>query len=281
MPTAVISTTYDPKYLWYLPITTWVWNKMGFKVVCFMPSPKSKTYFGDDESYLDSTSVKFTLVQSIFIKFGSSVKIVRFDCPENKEATYSQCSRLYAAALDLPEDETLVISDIDMLVFNTDYFLPAADGIIDIYGADLVPPNQYPMCYAVANVGTWRKLIGEGTPQQHLDRLLGHIECENMRGNFWAKDQETLYNLIQENDEVDYRLHNRAKPGTQFATQRLDRDDSFILDRLSPDIWDYHMNRPGYEPQNFEKIMAILSYYFPHEDLSWIDEYNEKFKQLL
>ena len=269
MPTAVISTTYDPKYLWYLPITTWVWNKMGFKVVCFIPKQLSIT-----------TPTKFDIIfQEMSGDF--NVTFAYFDCPEDKEATYAQCSRLYAAALDLSEDETLVISDIDMLVFNTDYFLPAADGIIDIYGADLVPPNQYPICYGVANVGTWRKLIGEGTPQQHLDRLLGHIECENMRGNFWAKDQETLYNLIQENDEVDYRLHNRAKPGTQFATQRLDRDDSFILDRLSPDIWDYHCNRPGYEPQNFEKIMAILSYYFPHEDLSWINEYNEKFKQLL
>lgn len=268
MPTAVISTTYDPKYLWYLPITTWVWNKMGFKVVCFMPR-------------MDKLHNTVILINQLQQELGLNQKHKFFDCPENKEATYSQCSRLYASAVDLPEDETLVISDIDMLVFNTDYFLPAADGIIDIYGADLVPPNQYPMCYAVANVGTWRKLIGEGTPQQHLDRLLGHIECEGFRGNFWSKDQETLHNLIHSNDEVDYRLHNRAKPGTQFATQRLDRDDSFILERLSPDIWDYHCNRPGYEPQNFEKIMAILSYYFPHEDLSWINEYNEKFKQLL
>ena len=270
MPTAVISTTYDPKYLWYLPITTWVWNKMGFKVVCFMPYGHT-----DGDEYMGN------LVVDTLVKEGLNGVRHYFDCPKHKEATYSQCSRLYASAVDLPEDETLVISDIDMLVLNTDYFLPAADGIIDIYGADLVPPNQYPMCYGVANVGTWRKLIGEGTPQQHLDRLLGHIECENMRGNYWASDQENLYNLIHSNDEVDYRLHNRAKPGTQFATQRLDRDDSFILDRLSPDIWDYHMNRPGYEPQNFEKIMAILSYYFPHEDLSWVEFYNKSFVNLL
>jgi len=267
MPTAVISTTHDPKYLWYLPITTWVWNKMGYKVVCFMPYRNSGNHF--------------MLVSQTISVMEINVGIYNFDCPEDKVVTYCQCSRLYGAALDLPEDETLVISDVDMLVLNTNYFLPAADGIIDIYGADLVPPLQYPICYGLANVKTWKKLIGEGTAQQHLDDQLGHIECENMRGNYWAADQEKLFNLIHSNDEVDYRLHNRAKPGTQFATQRLDRDDSFILDRLFPDIFDYHMNRPGYEPQNFEKIMAILNYYFPHEDLSWIEEYNEKFKQLL
>ena len=137
------------------------------------------------------------------------------------------------------------------------------------------------MCYGVGQVGTWRTLIGEGTVQEHLDKLLGDIECDNMRGNYWGKDQETLWNLLNTNDEVDYRLFNRAKPGTQFATNRLDRDDAYILERLSPDIVDYHANRPGYEPHNFQTIMAILNYYFPHEDLSWIDTYNEKFKQLL
>jgi len=268
--TAVISTTYDHKYLWYLPITTWVWNKMGYKVVCFMP-------------YLQTTeeNALIDLINDTFRGIGVKPTYAGFACPDNKKATYAQCSRLYGAALDLPEYETIVIGDIDMLVLNTNYFLPTADGIIDIYGADLVPEQQYPMCYAVANVKTWRELIGEGTPQQHIDNLLGHIECEGMRGNFWSKDQETLHNLIHSNDEVDYRLHNRAKPGTQFATQRLDRDDSFILDRLSPDIFDYHMNRPGYEPRNFAIIMVILGYYFPNEDLSWIEEYNEKFKQLL
>lgn len=265
---AVISCTVDEKYCWYIPIVIWAWNKFGVGVILFLP-----------ESSKSNSKIQFCL--SCLNDEDGINKVCYFDMPNHKEATASQCVRLYASALDLSADETLVISDIDMLVLNTSYFLPVADGIIDIYGADLVPPNQYPICYGVANVGTWRKLIGEGTPQQHLDRLLGDIECENMRGNFWAKDQETLYNLIQDNDEVDYRLHNRAKPGTQFATQRLDRDDSFILDRLSPDIWDYHMNRPGYEPQNFEKIMAILSYYFPHDDLSWIEYYNEKFKQLL
>lgn len=268
MPTAVISTTYDPKYLWYLPITTWVWNKMGYKVVCF--SPKA-----------DSIPSMFNLIMGVQSEIGLNQQHRFFEAPEHKQATYAQCSRLFSSALDIPEDETLVVSDIDMLVLNTNYFLPTADGIIDIYGADLVPPKQYPMCYLLGTVSTWRKLIGEGTVQQHLDKLLQHEQSITFRGDFWGRDQETAWKLINENDEVDYRLHNRAKPGTQFATQRLDRDDSFILDRLSPDIFDYHMNRPGYEPQNFEKIMAILNYYFPHEDLSWVEEYNEKFKQLL
>lgn len=268
MKHAVISTTYDSKYLWYLPLVTWVWNKMGYNVICFMPPPENSA----PDKYLYREFLKSEKL---------SCRIEYFTCSKNKEATYAQCSRLYAAALDLPEDDVLVVSDADMFVFNPSYFHEPVKGLIDVYGADLVPPKQYPMCYLVGQVGTWRTLIGEGTVQEHLDRLLGDINSLSMRGDYWSKDQETIYNLLQQNDEVDYRLFNRAKPGTQFATNRLDRDDAYILERLSPDIVDYHANRPGYEPHNFQTIMAILNYYFPHDDLSWIEEYNEKFKQLL
>ena len=267
MKHAVISTTYDSKYLWYLPLVTWVWNKMGYNVICFMP-------FRNNGS-------TYNLVSKVLSETGLLCDIYCFDCPENKAATYAQCSRLYAAALDLPEDDVLVVSDADMFVFNPSYFHEPVKGLIDVYGADLVPPKQYPMCYLVGQVWTWRTLIGDGTGQEHLDKLLGDINSISMRGDYWSKDQETIYNLLQQNDEVDYRLFNRAKPGTQFATNRLDRDDAYILERLSPDIVDYHANRPGYEPHNFQTIMAILNYYFPHDDLSFIEEYNEKFKQLL
>jgi len=232
-----------------------------------MPEPKQNL------DHLYKRELAQSLCENLIVEF--------FSCPEHKEATYSQCSRLYAASLDLPEDDVLVVSDTDMFVLNPSYFHEPPQGIIDIYGADLVPPKQYPMCYLVGNVKTWRDLIGEGSYQEKLDSLLGGIECDNFRGNYWAKDQEEIFSLINTNDNVDYRLFNRAAPGTQFATKRLDRDDSFILERLSPDIVDYHANRPGYEPENFIVIREILEYYFPNEDLSWIHDYNEKYKQLL
>ena len=268
---AVISSTYDDKYLYFIPIVTWCWNKLGVDVICFMPRT-------------ENISLQMMLINKVQVEQGLRQKHYFFNAPEHKEATYAQVSRLYGACLDLPEDEVLVTADADMAFFSKDcvsrwnnLYHPI------IFGADLVPDGQYPMCYAAMTVKQWRMVTkSEGkTYQQCLDEELGGLDSLHFRGNFWSKDQETLHNLIHSNDEVDYRLHNRAKPGTQFATQRLDRDDSFILERLSPDIWDYHCNRPGYEPQNFEKIMAILSYYFPHEDLSWINEYNEKFKQLL
>jgi len=265
--TAVISTTYDDRYLWFLPLTTWAWNKLGVDVVCFMP-------------YRNTSGDRFMLVSDTLVKINAKGVIYNFDCPEHKEATYAQCSRLYGACLDLPEDEILVTGDIDMLLLAN----PAINLNRDCFyvlGADLVPEKQYPICYLMSSVKKWKEVFGisNQTHQQKLDELLGDIDCENMRGNYWGKDQEEAFNKISQCQHKV--LINRAILGTQFAGNRYDRDDAFLLDRLSLNTVDYHMNRPGYEESNFNKILTVLQYHYPNDNFSWLVEYNEKYKQLL
>jgi len=121
--------------------------------------------------------------------------------------------------------------------------------------------------------------IGGRSYQQCLDDLLGGIDCDNMRGNYWAKDQEELASKVF--STKDWYIIPRAKPGTQFADKRYDRDDAYILDRLSPDTIDYHMNRPGYEDGNFSIILQVLQYHYPNESFQWLIDYNNEYKKLL
>ncbi len=264
---AIISTTYDSKYLFFLPITTFLWNKLRVDVVCFLPQ-MAKT---------EKERQKYLLSVNTIPRNGVNLRTYMFDCPEHKEATYAQCSRLYGACLDLPEDEVLVSSDIDMGLFQVP---PYIDGFT-IFGSDLTPSNQYPICYISAKVKDWRNAFGlhNKTYQQALDELLAHEECEHFRGNMWGRDQETSYNKISQNQSL--HLVKRAREGTQFASKRYDRDDSFILDKLSLDTIDYHMNRPGFEPQNFDIIMKVLEYHYPYENFDWLVNYNEEYKKLL
>lgn len=263
---AIISCNYDDKYLWCLPLVTWGWNKIGVDVICFMPQK-------------NAYSNKYYLLFETIISNNLRIGIQYFKSPEHKEATYTQCSRLYGACLDLPEDEVLILSDVDMFLFQ----IPSHMGnheVFEVFGHDLVPENQYPMCYISAPVKQWRRAIDHTkTYQNHLDLLLGHIECESFVGNYWGKDQETIFNLLK--DSGTKVLNNRAKEGTQFASHRYDRDDSFILDRLSLDTIDYHLNRPGYEPQNFDIILRIMKWHFPNENFDWLINFNEQYKQLL
>lgn len=277
--TAIISTTYDDTYLFYLPITTWCWNKLGVDVICFVPDGYS-TFKTNRE--LDKFSTAYYAAK----KIAPSFRYEGFICPKHKEATYAQCSRLYGACLDLPEDEILISGDIDMLLFNLP---PIHDTMFTVVGRDLTPEGQVPMCYLGGPAKEWREIfdIGGKGYQQCLDELLGSIECDNMRGNYWAKDQEQASFRLNEINKLgapnprNIKYVLRARPGTQFATNRIDRDDAYFIDRLTPEIIDYHCHRPGYTDENFEKILTVIKYFYPHDDLTWMRNYQEAYKKLL
>ncbi len=277
MAKAVISSTYDDLYLWNIPLTTWCWNKLGVDVICFLPIEKNDKEYSKIDLALSYCN-------------NARITVYHFNCPKYKESTYAQCSRLYGACLDLPREDVLIIGDVDMLNFR----IPPHENNITIWGSDLVPDGQFPMCYATGTIPEWRGALKlsygtlsfeeDGIMQYHvkpyqqcLDELLGSIEADHFRGNYWGKDQETLW---QHTKDIAIKIP-RARPGTQFAENRYDRDDAFLLDRLSPETIDYHMPRPGYEENNFNQILTVLKYHFPQEDFSWLVNYNEEYKKLL
>lgn len=279
---AVISSTYDNRYLYFIPICVWAWNKLGVDVICFMP--EIKDFFKFESGIL--TEIDFDndkrvkLINETMIHKGMKFSMPRFSAPEHKEATYAQCSRLYGACLDLPEDEVIITSDIDMAVFKVPPF--AHLGGFTVLGADLVPDGQLPMCYATATVKDWRDAfeLNGITYQQALDRLLGEDECQDYRACRWSVDQEQLrIKIFNSNGSIN--LLTRSNGQNQFAQNRYDRDDQFILDRLSPDTIDFHMNRPGYEEKNFEIILTILKYHYPQDDFEWLKKYTEEYNKLL
>jgi hypothetical protein len=259
---AVISSTYDSKYLYFLPIVTWCWNKLGVDVICFMPNAKTEK----DLQKLDLCARATD---------GINGSIYAFNCPEHKEATYAQCSRLYGACLDLPEDEILITGDVDMAMFQ----IPPYIDKITIFGSDLVPDGQFPMCYASGTVKEWRSImqLHEKTYQQCLHDLLGEIEADHFRGNYWGKDQQTLWENVKDNAT----LIPRARPNTQFANNRVDRDDMNWRAYVDDSLVDAHLWRPGFQEGNFENIMELLTMKYPNDNFQWLLDYNNAYKKLL
>ncbi len=271
---AVVSSTHDDKYMYFLPIVTWLWNKLGVDVICFMPYLKDGTmWYNPDKAQRE----KYSLIIDTLDELNIELEAAPFLAPEHKQATYAQCARLYAACLDLPEDEILIIGDIDMGMFH----VPSYMGGFTIFGSDLVPDKQYPMCFISASVKDWKAAFcGNKTYQECLDELLGHIETLHFRGNYWGKDQETAYSVISNLKGIP-NLIPRTNGQNPFSTLRYDRDDAYLLDRLSLDTIDYHMPRPGYEENNFNQILTVLKFHYPDEDFTWLINYNEAYKKLL
>ena len=204
---------------------------------------------------------------------------------KDREVTYFQCARLFGAALDLPDDEYLITSDIDMAVFGNVFKPSFSEGFV-IYGADLVPEGQYPICYIMGQVKYWRDAFNliecdlrleEIKYDQYLEEMLGGIQCENMRGNYWAKDQEEAYKKITASG-LPYFLFNRSNGKNQFATQRMDRDG---WDPRNSQLIDAHLLRPGYSPENFSRIKELFHEQYPDDDFTWMVEYHEKYLSLL
>lgn len=267
--TAIVSTTFDDKYLWNLPLVTWCWNKIGVKVVCFMPENRS-------QKDLD----KLILIDKTHNIIDAKFQDYRFDAPKHKEATYAQVARLYAGCLDLPlTDDAIITTDIDLLPFGE--YLKFYAGDICLFGGDLLAGEKmYPMCYCSMTYKTWQQVmeVGNKAFQECLDEKLGHIEAEHFRGNYWCFDQELLYNQAQKSFRPIH-IYNRAKLPERFATRRLDRDDAYLMERDVTDVIDFHLPRPGYE--HFEKIITILEKIYPNDGFDWLRDYNEAYKKLL
>lgn len=268
---AVISTTYSDTYLYFLPIVTWCWNKIGVEVICFMP-------FSRNPMECPTGDLVLKTIQDNNLKCSRHY----FWAAEHKEATYCQTARLYVGCLGLPmNDEPIITSDCDMLVFGD--YLKQYRGDVCLFGADLLEGEKmYPMCYCSMTLKTWREVmdIGDKTLQQCLDEKLGLIEAEHFRGNYWCFDQELLYNQIQKSNRPVHK-YNRAKLPERFATRRLDRDDSFLMEREVTGIIDFHLPRPGYEEQNFDKIITILKKIYPYENFDWLISYTEQYRKIL
>ncbi len=273
---AILSTTYDDLYLFFLPLTIWSWNKLGIEAIIFLP--KQSTELEGKKIWLATGVCDWG--------FGIHNELNLFVCTKDKEPTYAQCSRLYGACLELPQEEWLITADIDMAIFNEPVLLVAGklsgNENATIVGHDLVGEGQFPICYCCASVKGWREFmkINNRTYQECLDDLLGKIECEHMKGNYWCADQEELYNKLTTSN-IWINKAPRANPGTMFATRRLDRDDGNMMERISPDIIDFHMPRPGYTKENFAKILTVFQTMYPGEDFTWMQEYRNEYVKLL
>src|SRR5580692_747139 len=262
--TAILSCTGDDLYLFNLPFAIYSWHQIGCDCAVFIPRALA---FDRRFSEVMRTT-----------KNARSCHCFIFKANLDKQATYAQCARLYAAATgrQFYGSEMLITSDADMCVFNEAWWEELTrDTRIKVVGADLVPAGQFPMCYIAMQCARWKTVMGIGPKDRYqdcLDRLLKHLEAEHFRGNYWSKDQETIYNAISTTD-YNIELINRAKPGTQFATRRADRDGW----EVTADIIDAHLPRPGWTDENFSKIYMLFAQMYPDADLGWMDDYRAEY----
>ena len=107
----------------------------------------------------------------------------------------------YPALLDLPDDEVVMITDMDMLPMNDRYYKEDLDsyGVDDFIYYRHIEGNEIYVCYNAAHPKTWGKVFGIESEKDIEDALYRNYvaDCDGVPGSTgWFFDQLTLFEKL-------------------------------------------------------------------------------------
>ena len=249
--TIILGVDETPKYLYYLPLVVWAWNKLGWDVVTF---------------YRGHMNVAETLIPG-FRKYNIR-ECLGYE--PYSSATIAQVSRLYGSCV---ASGMLMTSDVDMLPLS-DYWNPE-EGKITTYGRDLTD-YHYPICYIAMKSADWIKVMNIESELYgvHLRRDL------RVQKNQWGLDQDIITeNLIIYGEEKITRVDRGTDKRTGYPVGRVDRSN-WRLDHKQ--LIDAHLPHDILtNEKSFQKVLELLHHVWPEEDFKWFINYHKEFKKLL
>ena len=210
----VISSNSDPIYKDFYPVVSKRWKSLGYKTMYINIS--------DQDNYEET-------------EFGITLSIKSLDFVSS--GFQSQVARLFAANL---VEGILLISDIDMLPINGDYFKQYVQELTDsniiLYsGQPYGNVPYYPMCYVLTHSKTLKNSLG-------ISDMCFSDFCKMLLtkyGENWNVDENFLYDkLVQYPDKVVVK--------TRDFSRRIDRSNwKYDVSRLKTGHYiDAHLLRP-------------------------------------
>lgn len=211
----IISSDDNPLYKDFYPIVSKKWNELGFK-----------TY------YINITD-EDNIIKN---KWGIIHNLKKID--DFPTGYQSQVVRLFASKFI---KGNLLMSDIDMLPLNGDYFNQylnelEEDNVILYSGQPYGVNNFYPMCYVLANSNTYLKYL-------EIENLNFYQYCKLLFDNYglaWNSDENFMYDKLENYKDKLIIKHDRD------FSRRIDRGN-WIYDKglLEKGYYiDSHLLRP-------------------------------------
>lgn len=180
LTTVLGSVNLNPQYYMFIPEQIYFWNKFNIKFIGIIIGNKIP------EELTDYTNN--------IILWNKNLNI--------NSAFVAQNLRIYyPALLNLPYDEAVMITDMDMLPTNDKYY---KDGIENFTHDDFIyyrniDRNQIYMCYNAAHPDTWKKVFSIND-ENDIERIINDTYVNNYNGipgsTGWFKDQEIMYEKL-------------------------------------------------------------------------------------
>ena len=214
LTTVLGSVNNNPEYYLFIPKQILFWNKFGIKFIA--------VFVGEN-------------IPNELLPYSNNIILWNRNLELNSAYVAQNLRMYYTSLINLPDDEMIMITDMDMLPMNDRYY---KDGLENFNKDDFVyyrhvDGNQIYMCYNAAHPSLWSKLFNIYS-QEDIERRIRENYNDGYNGipgsTGWFLDQEIMYKTLinYENLKVLNRPIRRLEM-CDFNNHLLNNNINFIL----------------------------------------------------
>jgi hypothetical protein len=266
MPKVVLSTNQNLEYLFYMPITSFVWNHFGFDVLNMVVGESEVGVFVNAYTN-EKTSSNIINIPNI---------------PLYRSDTISQFSRLYGSCCVDNTDEYVITGDIDLIPLSS--YLYRDFDKINAYNYDLTDFTQFPMCHVGMSVSKWREFLNlkHGDILNQIENGLDYMSHKSKSikwEDYWDTDQAFLTEKIKAFGVEKFKVINRGREPNGYAYRRVDR--GYWHWQKDVEYIDSHLLKNPYSYENFNKTFELIQHTLQGVDCNWMKDYHKEFTKLI
>lgn len=180
LTTVLASVNSNPDYYMFIPEQIYFWKKFKINFIAI--------FIGDK-------------IPEELVEWSENIILWNKNLNLNTAFVAQNLRIYYPALIDLPDDQMVMITDMDMLPMNHHYY----SGGLENFGPDdfiyyrHVDGNQIYMCYNSAHPKVWSKVFSINT-ESDIEKIIEQTYVNSYNGipgsTGWFKDQEILYEKL-------------------------------------------------------------------------------------
>jgi hypothetical protein len=210
----IASVNNNPNYYMFIPAQIKFWNHFKIKFTA--------VFVGDS-------------IPSELLEYSQNIILWNHNLDINTVYVAQNLRMYFAALLSLPDDELVMITDMDMLPMSGSYYTDGLENFtIDdfIYYRNIYNNSQIFMCYNAAHPSLWSRIFSINTTEDIKTQIYENYQTEHngIPGSTgWCIDQEIMYNKL-----INYaNLHVLERPIRRlevymYKIHLLMKDTNFI-----------------------------------------------------
>lgn len=232
---AIITSTFNKKYLDFWPMVKKSWECLGVEPVLYIISNKKSKYKEAINFWIDG-------INPIFLSQNARLVLPHFH-----------------------SEDICIISDIDIIPLSKNYFIDSLKGYKDnefiVLRSDACPPNMLPICWNVAKGSTWSDVFSINSEEDIKTTLNNWYPKDfNKKSSHWYIDQVNL--------KENLNLFKKKYPNRVIELN----DEILDFNRLNRDNYKKNLKEYLKEGKNFSDFHMPRPYFIYQKSINKVFE---------